>query len=386
MPLPIHALLRDEIIRGPLLLTELEGRKTRNGADFLDLKFKDATGQVAAKMWQTSADALAHISVPSPVWVHARVDEFQGRPQLVVEKVEAYTPTDEEFRALIPTSAWPAHLLWEEIRTHLRREIQDAALWQLVEAVLEHPEVVANAPTTPAATRNHHAYRAGLAEHMLSMLRLASGVVRHYEQYYPVPIHRGLVAAGILLHDLGKIWELSGDLDAQYTDEGRLLGHIFMAARWVEEIAKPLGTPRGIVVELQHLILSHHGELAYGSPKRPKTLEAMVLHHIDKLDADMNQWMSQLTEPGWTAYQRNYERPFFRPDQLREDWSPMHMNPPATFGPGRSEEHDAHTRGAKHTNAPVDSAGAEPTPARSRAPKESPEPSPTLALFDGLDE
>lgn len=185
MPLPIHALLRDEIVRGPLLLTELEGRKTRNGADFLDLKFKDATGQVAAKFWQTSADALAHISVPSPVWVHARVDEFQGRPQLVIEQIEAYTPTDEEFRALIPTSAWPAHLLWEEIRIHLRHEIQDEALWQLVEAVLEHPEVVEGVPTSPAATRNHHAYRAGLVEHMLSMLRLAAGVTRHYEQYTP---------------------------------------------------------------------------------------------------------------------------------------------------------------------------------------------------------
>lgn len=386
MPLPIHALLRDEIVRGPLLLTELEGRKTRNGADFLDLKFKDATGQVAAKFWQTSADALAHISVPSPVWVHARVDEFQGRPQLVIEQIEAYTPTDEEFRALIPTSAWPAHLLWEEIRIHLRHEIQDEALWQLVEAVLEHPEVVEGVPTSPAATRNHHAYRAGLVEHMLSMLRLAAGVTRHYEQYYPVPIHRGLIAAGILLHDIGKIWELSGDLDAQYTDEGRLLGHIFMAARWIEEVAKPLGTPRGIIVELQHLILSHHGELAYGSPKRPKTLEAMVLHHIDKLDADMNQWMSQLTEPGWTMYQRNYERPFFRPDQLREDWSPMHTNSPAARGPGHAVDTDAPTPAAMQAQGNTDSSDAPPAKTRDRAPKEAPEPSPTLALFDGLDE
>lgn len=411
MPLPIQSLLRDEAIQGPLLLTELQGRKTRNGADYLDLKLKDATGSVAAKMWQTSVENLSHIDVPSTVWVKARVDEYQGRPQLVVEQVDPYTPTDDEYRQLIPTSAWPSELLWDEIRLHLRAEITDDELWTLIDAVLEHPDVRHTAPTIPAAARNHHAYRSGLAEHILSMLRLSAKVVQHYENYYPYRLHRGLVAAGVLLHDIGKVWELSGDMDAKYTDEGRLLGHIFMAARWLEDVAKPLGTSRGLIVELQHMILSHHGLLEFGSPKRPKTLEAMLLHHIDKLDADMNQWMAELVEPGWTPYQRNYERPLFRPDHLREAWTDNVAAAENPRGPGVPLQtfHARHAKGSSPEkqmiaeptpNSPVsdtsmqtehrdalpsapemDTLRAKKTAITEQAP---PKPSPNLGLFDGL--
>lgn len=334
MPLPIDHLQRDEIVRGPLLVSDAQIKQTRNGKNYLDLKVRDASGQVAAKIWQMTPEIEANVSALGVVWVTARVDEFNGRPQLIIESLEPYTPSDEEYRDLIPTSAWPSSLLWEEIHRHLRHEIEDPALWALMEAALAHPDVQTAAPTIPAASRNHHAYRAGLAEHVLSMLRLSAQVVRHYEAYYPYTIHRGLIAAGVFLHDLGKIWELSGDVDASYTDEGRLLGHIFMAARWIEDVAKPLATPRALVVELQHLILSHHGKLEFGSPKRPKTLEAMVLHHIDKLDADMNQWMAELTQPGWTGYIRNYERPLFRPDDFRTTWTQTAEPQAKPRGPG----------------------------------------------------
>lgn len=392
MPLPIQSLLRDETIRGPLLLTEVQARKTRAGADYLDLKLRDATGSVSAKMWQSSAETVAHLTPPCTVHVVARVDEYQGRPQLVVEQLEGYVPTDDEYRALIPTSAWPSKLLWTEIRAHLRHEIIDEDLWALVDAVLNRPEVVALAPTIPAASRNHHAYRSGLAEHVLSMMRLSAGVVRHYEHYYPYPIHRGLLAAGILLHDIGKIWELSGEVDAQYTDEGRLLGHIFMAARWIEEVAESVGTPRALVVELQHLILSHHGQLEFGSPKLPKTLEAMVLHHIDKLDADMNQWMAELTQPGWTNYQRNFNRPFFRPDHFRETWTDVGVGEQGSFGPGlpvyasnapiqEEAQSSVREKGRKRASSRPAEAQTEPVVASADAPESAPQ---TLGLFDGL--
>src|SRR5699024_7828003 len=104
--LPIHSLITDETIRGPLLLSEITARKTRNVADYLDLKLRDATGQVSAKMWQTAPEAVSHLSPPCAVQVVARVDSYQGRIQLVVEDLQAYEPTDEEYSALIPTSAW----------------------------------------------------------------------------------------------------------------------------------------------------------------------------------------------------------------------------------------------------------------------------------------
>lgn len=393
MPLPIHALVQDETIRGPLLLTEVKARKTRSGSDYLDLTLRDASGQISAKMWQTSAEAVADIEVPGPVQVVARVDAYQGRMQLVVEQLDAYDPTDEEYRALIPASAWPAELLWEEIEAHLRQEITDPSLWKLVKAVLDHPLVLERAKTIPAASHNHHAYRSGLAEHMLSMLRLTSNIATHYQNYYAYPVHRGLLATGVLLHDIGKIWELSGDIDARYTDEGKLLGHIFMAARWVEEIAAPLDIPRGLVVEVQHLILSHHGRLEFGSPKVPHTIEAMLLHHVDKLDADMNQWMAALSAPGWTGYQRNYQRAFLRPDALREDWTSIgveqdtHYNTRswtqhATRGPG----YQATAPSGKDAPSKAEAKGSAPAPKESsKEPKEK-APDPNLALFDGLDD
>lgn len=405
MPLPIQSLLPNETVRGPLLLTELTARKTRNGADYLDLKLRDATGSVPAKMWQTSAEMVAHLQPPCTVLATARVDEYQGRPQLVIEQLEAYSPTDEEYRDLIPTSAWPSELLWKEVRAHLRHEIVDQDLWTLVEAVLNRPEVIASAATIPAASRNHHAYRSGLAEHVLSMMRLSAGVIRHYEQYYPYPIHRGLLAAGILLHDIGKIWELSGEVDAQYTDEGRLLGHIFMAARWIEEVAATVNSPRAMVVELQHMILSHHGLLEYGSPKVPQTLESMLLHHIDKLDADMNQWMAELTQPGWTNYQRNYARSFFRPDEYRETWTQIGAGELGPRGPGQAVDELDAPPSSVGTFSAASEAAAPPTASSTPAPeaaKKRTKPandasapsadknvvdtssSKTLTLFDGL--
>lgn len=401
MPLPIHSLVTDETIRGPLLLSEIKARKTRNGADYLDLSLRDATGQVSAKMWQTSPDAVAHLSPPCAVQVVARVDSYQGRIQLVVEHLEGYDPTEEEYQTLIPTSAWSADLLWREIEAHLRQEITDDALWALVDAVLSHPLVLERAKTIPAASHNHHAYRAGLAEHMLSMLRLTSNIAQHYQNYYAYPVHRGLLAAGVLLHDIGKIWELSGDVGAQYTDEGKLLGHIFMAARWVEEVAAPLNTPRALVVELQHLILSHHGKMEFGSPKVPQTIEAMLLHHVDKLDSDMNQWMAALSAPGWTQYQRNYQRSFLRPDHLRETWTQTGAEGDAEYnahswttdtshGPGQSAISSSASHAPESTSHPsavsTDRTPPSATPAPDNSPAEEEVKSATLGLFDGLDD
>lgn len=421
MPLPIHSLITDETIRGPLLLSEITARKTRNGADYLDLKLRDATGQVSAKMWQTAPEAVSHLSPPCAVQVVARVDSYQGRIQLVVEDLQAYEPTDEEYSALIPTSAWSVDLLWKEIETHLRQEIQDEALWTLVEAVLSHPLILERAKTIPAASHNHHAYRAGLAEHMLSMLRLTRNIAQHYQNYYAYPVHRGLLAAGVLLHDIGKIWELSGDVSAQYTDEGKLLGHIFMAARWVEEVAAPLNTPRALVVELQHLILSHHGRLEFGSPKVPQTIEAMLLHHVDKLDSDMNQWMAALSAPGWTQYQRNYQRSFLRPDHLRAEWTQTGAEGDAEYsahswttdaarGPGHAagleagssstaQQVDADRQATPQRKAPTPTESSETSTPATQTTKDAPvaddalgepekfeEKSKNLGLFDGLDD
>lgn len=341
-------LTTDAHFRGPLLLVDAQEREAKNGSRFLDLKLRDRSSEINGKKWKSTPEEFAAIRGAQFVFVNAREESFQGRMQLRVETIEPYEPNAEELQQLIRASAWDASMLWGEVTAHLRHEITDDALWRLVDAALQDPDVQARAQRMAAASMNHHAYRSGLAEHILSMLRLGAQIVRHYENYYPIRIHRGLVAAGILFHDLGKIWELEGDIQASYTTEGRLLGHIFMAASWLQDLGQRTQAPRALVMELQHIVLSHHGQLEFGSPKRPKTLEAMVIHHIDKLDADMNHWMTELENTqDWTPWQRNYGRPLFRPDHIRESWAETPALPRPLRGPGCPVDADFHDDDAR---------------------------------------
>lgn len=348
-------LVADAIFRGPLVLLDCQPRSTKTGSMYLDLKLRDRSLEISGKRWQSTEEELQGLRGQTFVYVIARVESYQGKSQLKVESIEPYAPSADELQNLVRASAWESSLLWREIRQHLRHEITDDALWAVIECAMEDPDVRDRAHWIAAANTNHHAYRSGLAEHMLSMLRMSAQVVRHYENYYPIPIHRGLIAAGIFFHDLGKIWELEGDVQTTYTTEGRLLGHIFMAANWLTKIGEQAKAPRELIVELQHIVLSHHGQLEYGSPKRPKTVEAMIVHHIDKLDADMNHWMHELKNAqGWTPYQRNYERPLFRADLTREAWAGSVPATDVERGPGIPVD--------AHKNGDLSSVSAQPGP------------------------
>ena len=335
MTSPLIDLQPDDLFRGPLLLVDVQERETRTGSTFLDLKLRDRSAELPAKKWKSTPEDLAAIQGATFVEVVARVEAFQGRNQLRVEAIAPCEPSPEALQQLIRASAWESEVLWREIRAHLRHEIQEEPLWRLVESALEDDDVRTRAKTIAAASVNHHAYRSGLAEHILSMMRLGAQLARHYAAYYPIPLHRGIIAAGIFFHDLGKIWELEGDIKAGYTTEGRLLGHIFMAASWIGALGERVGAPRELVVELQHIVLSHHGQLEFGSPKRPNTLEAMLIHHVDKLDADMNHWMHELEHTThWTPWVRNYGRPLYRADHARTEWDHTQPTPRDTRGPG----------------------------------------------------
>jgi hypothetical protein len=227
-----------------------------------------------------------------------------------------------------------------------------------------------------------------------------------------------LLIAGALLHDLGKVWELSGELATEYTTVGKLVGHIPMGATFVAELARELGDiPDELVWELQHLVLSHHGELAFGSPKRPKTLEAQLLHFVDNIDAKTNTILHEARKPGWTGFLRNFERPLLNPLELRRSWTEPPPGAVSTHGPGgrpasvvaaladRERQptavavatvHDAETaRVPRRGQREVDATGGRPTvevhaatgAPESAAAMDAPATRPlqrTLGIFDGL--
>jgi len=178
----------------------------------------------------------------------------------------------------------------------------------LLLAFLDDPIVAQRLPVAPAAKGIHHAHRGGLAEHILSVMRLGQRVADHY----PV-LDRDLVMAGALLHDIGKIQELAWDGgNTRYTDEGRLVGHIVMTAQAIREKAARIpGFPPLLEAHLTHGVLAHHGQLEYGSPKLPMTLEAYVVHAIDSLDSRIDSWLDLMSrDPGetWTEQTKLYDR------------------------------------------------------------------------------
>ncbi len=387
--------------------------QTRAGADYLVLTLRDATGTMAARVWDPADVCPQGIEAPGVYAIRGRVDSYRDELQVIVDGVRAHEPTHDEMGELVPTSRWQPAVLVDAIRAHIEAAVRAPILRRFLLAVLDHPDVVERLPGAAAASRNHHAYRSGLAEHTLSGMRLATTIADHYARYYPGLVDGDLLVAGFLLHDLGKIWELEGDLDTDYTTEGRLVGHIPMGATFVRTLAAELGdVPQELVLELQHLILAHHGELAYGSPKEPQTIEAQLLHYIDQIDAKTNTFHAALGAPGWTDWVRSMRRTLLEPSELRASWTEP---PPGAIGDdgpgtpaagrsvGESDRPSRRGRSSRASSSPEAESGThnatkplheasdpgaqETSPVEASGPTASADEKPdaTLSLFDGLD-
>ena len=360
---------------------------TRNGSTYLTLTLRDATGSRTARVWSPNEACPQGLDgVPGIFRVRGKVEAYREELQFNLDALEPYTPREHEFDALLPTSRWAGSVLVDEIRAHIESVVRSSALKRLLFATLEEPDVAERLASHPAAKLNHHAYRGGLAEHTLSGMRLATLIAGHYAAYYPGRVDGDLLVAGFLLHDIGKVWELEGELAPDYSTFGRLVGHIPAAAAFIKQVADKIGDiPDELVWELQHIILSHHGQLEYGSPKRPKTLEAQLLHFIDNIDATTNTFVSVLESPGWSPFQRNYGRPLLEPSEMRARWTTPPPGEVGERGPGApSGRAPSRARGPR-TPEPADEdaepVGAAPVeeaePASARAAESTePEPAP----------
>ena len=278
-----------------VMIKQAEVRVAKNGKRFISLVFQDRTGEITGMYWDAKDDDIQHFASGALVHLEGQRDLYNGQPQVKITKLFLVDP-NEGFQAsqFVVQAPMSAAEMQDEIQTAIF-DIQNAKWNRIVRFLLQKYQK--EFYEHPAAKSNHHDFTGGLAFHTLSMMRLAKSISQQYDQ-----INYSLLLSGTILHDLGKTIELSGSIGTEYTVPGNLIGHIVLIDEQIVLACQALKLSENDedILLLRHMVLSHHGLLEYGSPERPKLLEAEVLHYIDELDASINMISKAMvkTEPG----------------------------------------------------------------------------------------
>jgi 3'-5' exoribonuclease len=315
---PLRQLTPDSAGVGFCLCASKEVRAGRNG-EFISLVLQDATGKVPAKVFDDVERLKGEFEAGEFVKIRARANVYNDRMQLLVEnirRVHADQDRQEGFREeeCILSAPRPADEMWAELQGRIGR-VADPFLRQLLERITCARE--AQLRTWPAAQTLHHAYRAGFLEHVVKIAEVGDWLARAYKA------DPDLVLAGAILHDIGKLQELDYSFAASYSRDGRLMGHIALGALLVRETAAAIpGFPPLLLTQVEHLVLSHHGCLEFGSPVVPQTVEAFILSFADDLDAKVNMVRHAIQddtgEGEFTGYHSRLERVLWKGARDRE--------------------------------------------------------------------
>ncbi|HEX7243737.1 MAG TPA: HD domain-containing protein, partial [Longimicrobiaceae bacterium] len=298
------------------LVHEKQRRETRSAKPFLQLTLGDRTGTITAMVWDDAERLDALVAAEEVVGVRGRVSSYNDRLQVTVQSLELLDAGDDDLAFFLPACPRDREALAREL-DRLVNTVEDAPLRALLQRCLgKRTSLGRSFRTHPAAKRNHHAYLGGLMEHSLSVALTCDRLAAHYIGQ-GARIDRDLLVAGALLHDVGKVQELSASRGFGYTVEGQLLGHILLGLQIVTREAEAIpGLAPERLLLVQHLIASHQGRLEWASPKVPQMLEALVLHYADDLDSKMNPAIALLAgveQGGWTPFDRHLDRALFNP-------------------------------------------------------------------------
>jgi len=306
----IKDLREREQVEGLYVVRQKKTGVTRKGDPFVSITLADRTGEIEARIWEKADELGALFSEGDVVKVTGTVNSYRDQIQLTIMALEPWEGEVDQSIFMESTQKDISQMLASLMA--ILQEVGDPDLKKLSHKFLNDTQFMERFKKAPAAKHFHHNYLGGLLEHTHSVCELARLISAHYPE-----LDRDLLITGAFLHDIGKIKELSYDLHIDYTDEGRLVGHLVLGCVMLEEkIDQIKGFSQEIALRLKHLILSHHGEFEFGSPKRPKFKEAFALHLIDDLDAKMNglgRFMERDTKEGsWTEYNRLFERYFLK--------------------------------------------------------------------------
>lgn len=254
--------------------------KKTGGGQYLALTLSDKTGSIEARMWDDIASAVATCEEGCYVKAQGQVSKYQGKWQITLSKMRLAAESEVEMADFVPTTTFDIGEMWAELRGYVE-EFKNADLRRLIFAFLDDEEIGTAFRAAPAAKVLHHAWIGGLLEHVLALVK----VCRATAPFYP-EVDVDLLVTGAILHDIGKVKELSWGTTFGYSLEGQMIGHISIAQRMlVEKVAGLAGFPNRLRVLVEHMILSHHGKYEFGSPKLPMTPEAMLLSALDDIEA-----------------------------------------------------------------------------------------------------
>ncbi|MFZ0318025.1 MAG: OB-fold nucleic acid binding domain-containing protein [Candidatus Sulfotelmatobacter sp.] len=299
----------NKIVTSNFVVVSKQIKPKKTGEPYLALTLGDRSGQLEAKMWDNVEEVLTVFEQDDFLKIKGLVNKYKNRFQLTIHKLRKLGDSEIEFADYLPKTTRDIDELWKSLMDFVG-SFQNPHLQGLVRAFMADPEIAAAYRNAPAAKTLHHAYIGGLLDHVVSLFRSCDLICRNY----PL-VNRDLLLTGVFLHDIGKIYELTYNRSFSYTTRGQLLGHMVIELEMLQaKLALVPGFPNELKTLLEHLIISHHGEYEFGSPKLPMFPEALLLHYMDDLDSKMEAMRAHFEREGdiegaWTSYNASLGRP-----------------------------------------------------------------------------
>ena len=308
----------NKVLTSSFVVVSKQVKPKKSGEPYLALTLGDRTGQLEAKMWDNVEDALDAFEQDDFIKIKGLLNKYKNRFQITIHKLRRLGDSEIDFADYLPKTTKDIGELWQTLAGFVAT-FQNPCLKALVEAFMSDPDIAEAYRTAPAAKTLHHAYIGGLLDHVVSLFRSCDLMCRNYPQ-----INRDLLLTGAFLHDIGKIHELAYNRSFSYTTRGQLLGHMVIELEMVHaKIAQVPDFPNELKTLVEHLIISHHGQYEFGSPKLPMFPEALVLHYLDDLDSKMESMRAHFarevcSEGVWTGYNPSLARPLLNTAKFLE--------------------------------------------------------------------
>ena len=340
----------NKVITSTFVVVAKQIKPKKTGEPYLALTLGDRSGQVEAKMWDNVEEVLEAFEQDDFLKVKGLINKYKQRFQLTIHKLRKLGDSEIEFADYLPKTTKDIDELWRTLSEFVAG-FQNPHLKALVQAFMADPEIAAAYRNAPAAKTLHHAYIGGLLDHVVSLFRSCDLMTRNYPQ-----INRDLLLTGAFLHDIGKIHELTYNRSFSYTTKGQLLGHMIIELEMMQaKLIQFPDFPEELKTMVEHLIISHHGQYDFGSPKLPMFPEALMLHYLDDLDSKMEAMRAHFEREStldgpWTSYNASMGRPLLNTEKFLAPKKPAPAEAPASEPV--SDHHEAQTESAEQTALP----------------------------------